>query len=243
MPHNPYDELAANYDADVAQNPITSLYAMPNTLALLPDVAGLRVLDAGCGSGHYTAELVRRGATVVAVDASARMVEAGRRRVGEGAPVTWHVADLNKPLTFLPDAAVDVVLAPMLLHYLPDWSGPLSEFRRVLPPDGVLVLSVHHPFCEFELSGSDDYFATEAWSETWVRGGQTRVMTFWRRPLSAMLGPLADAGFRLDVLREPQPLPECEQQYPEAWRVLTTRPRFLFLRAVADAPDRAAALP
>lgn len=233
MPLNPFDELAANYDSDVAQNPVNSLYAMPNTLALLPDVSGRRVLDAGCGSGYYSAELVRRGATVVAVDGSARMVEAGRQRVGDDAPVTWHVADLSKPLTFLPDAVLDVVLAPMLLHYLPDWAGPLAEFRRVLVSGGVLVVSVHHPFCEFELSGSDDYFATEPWSETWVRGGRTRSMTFWRRPLSAVLGPLADAGFQLDVLREPQPLPECERRFPEAWKVLTTRPRFLFLRALA----------
>lgn len=237
MPQNTYDELAANYDADVARNPINSLYAMPNTLALLPDVSGRRVLDAGCGSGYYSAELVKRGATVVAVDGSARMVEIGRQRVGDDAPVTWHVADLNEPLTFLPDAAVDVVLAPLLLHYLPDWAGPLSEFHRVLVPGGVLVVSVHHPFCEFELSGSDDYFATEPWSETWVKGGQSTVMTFWRRPLSAMLGPLADAGFRLDALREPMPLPECEQRFPEVWRILTTRPRFLFLRAVATAPN------
>lgn len=233
MPPNPYDEMAAHYDTDVAGNPINALYAMPNTLALLPDLAGRRVLDAGCGSGHYTAELVARGARVVAVDASRRMLDIARHRLGPDAPVDWHAADLAEPLDFLPDAAVDVVLAPLVLQYLADWSGTLAEFHRVLTPGGVLVATVHHPFCEFELSGSDDYFAVESWSETWISDGLPAVMTFWRRPLQAVLGPLAEAGFGLDLLREPQPLPEARAHSAEVWQALTTRPRFLFLRLTA----------
>ena len=97
MPTNPYDEMAVHYDADVARNPINSLYAMPNTLALLPDVSGLRVLDAGCGSGYYTRELVGRGARVVAVDASPRMVGLARRRVGPDAPVTRAASSRSLP--------------------------------------------------------------------------------------------------------------------------------------------------
>lgn len=233
MSKNPYDEMAAHYDADVAQNPINSLYAMPNTLALLPELSNRRVLDAGCGSGYYTAELVNRGARVVALDASAQMLRIARRRLGADAPVDWHVADLAEPLDFLPDATVDVVLAPLVLHYVQDWSGPLGEFRRVLRPGGVLVATVHHPFCEFELSGSDNYFAVEQWSEMWFKGGLPVTMTFWRRPLEAMLRPLAEAGFDLDVLREPQPLPEAQARSAEVWQLLTTRPRFLFLRLTA----------
>lgn len=233
MPANPYDDMAAQYDADVAQNAINSLYAMPNTLALLPDVAGRRVLDAGCGSGHYTAELVRRGASVVAIDASEKMVALGRRRLGPDAPVSWHVVDLARPLAFLADRAVDVVLAPLLLHYLPDWSVPLAEFRRVLRPGGVLVVSVHHPFLEFELAESDNYFAVESWSETWVKGGLPVTMTFWRRSLDAILGSITGAGFGLDAVREPMPAPECEERFPAQWKQLTTHPRFLFVRATA----------
>ena len=50
-------------------------------LALLPDVSGKRVLDAGCGPGHYAEELVNRGASVVACDVTPAMVELGPRPI------------------------------------------------------------------------------------------------------------------------------------------------------------------
>ena len=51
-------------------------------LAWLPqDLAGKRVLDAGCGTGALAAELARRGARVVAIDLSPTLVDLGRERV------------------------------------------------------------------------------------------------------------------------------------------------------------------
>ena len=50
--------MAADYVAHVENNPYTALYEAPGLDALLPPVAGLRVLDAGCGGGPNP--LVRR---------------------------------------------------------------------------------------------------------------------------------------------------------------------------------------
>jgi magnesium-protoporphyrin O-methyltransferase len=51
-------------------------------LSRLPtDLQGLRLLDAGCGTGTMTDELARRGATVVAVDISPKLVEIAQRRL------------------------------------------------------------------------------------------------------------------------------------------------------------------
>lgn len=51
-------------------------------LARLPDdLAGARVLDAGCGAGQMTEELARRGADVVAADISPSLLEVARRRI------------------------------------------------------------------------------------------------------------------------------------------------------------------
>jgi len=157
--------------------------------------------------------------------------ELARQRLGPDAPVEWHIADLAEPLAFLPDGSIDVVVAPLVLHYLRDWTVPLSEFHRVLVGGGSLVASVHHPFLDYVTSGSENYFALESYSETWNKRGASATMTFWRRPLQMVISSVLQAGFRLDALSEPMPLPEVEQLYPIDWKALTTRPWFLFLRA------------
>ena len=65
-----YDAIAAHYAAHIDEQPCNALYERPATLALLPDLAGKDVLDAGCGPGWYADWLARQGARVVAVDLS-----------------------------------------------------------------------------------------------------------------------------------------------------------------------------
>ena len=76
-----YDSIAADYASGVDRAPYNALYERPAMMGLLPDVSGLRVLDAGCGSGWYAEQLLDRGAKVDAFDASESMVEYARRRL------------------------------------------------------------------------------------------------------------------------------------------------------------------
>src|SRR5882672_3910710 len=75
-----YDPIADTYAAGVDQRLFNALYERPATLALLPEVSGLAVLDAGCGPGWYAQFLVEHGADVIAVDASARMADLAAAR-------------------------------------------------------------------------------------------------------------------------------------------------------------------
>jgi magnesium-protoporphyrin O-methyltransferase len=64
-------------------------------LSWLPqDMQGLRLLDAGCGTGALAVEAARRGATVVAVDVSAQLVDVARDRAPEGLSIDWRVGDM-----------------------------------------------------------------------------------------------------------------------------------------------------
>ena len=83
---------------------------------------------------------------------------------------------------------------------------------------------------DLELSSSGDYYVTEMVVDRWSVGGREYDVRFWRRPLSEMFRAIADGGFRVDQLNEPQPLPECRHLFPEAWERLIQRPQFLFLR-------------
>jgi SAM-dependent methyltransferase len=164
---NDYDAFAAAYSQDNESNVWNALYERPASLALVGDVAGKRVLDAGCGAGAHAAVLLQRGGVVIGVDTSAGLLTLAAQRLGSG--VRLVQADLGDPLPFDEDS-FDVVLAALVMHYLPDWAPTLREFHRVLAPAGRLVISTHHPFMDHMLAGGEDYFATYDFTETWQLG-------------------------------------------------------------------------
>ncbi len=223
-----YDAMAAEYAADNAANSFNAFYERPATIALLGDVEGLRVLEAGCGSGVLTAWLADNGALVTAFDVSPAMLEIARAKVGDRARLL--VADVGQALSFAEDASFDLVVASLVLHYVRDWGGVLREFTRVLRPDGHVVVSTHHPAMDWQLHAKDDYFAVRQITEIWSKGSGHFEVTFWRRPLTAMSEDVAAAGLVIERLVEPAPLPELAELDPAAYEVLVSAPRFLFLR-------------
>jgi len=183
-----------------------------------------RILDAGCGSGPLFAALRDRGAIVTGFDRSTKMLELARRRLGADADL--QAADLGSPLPF-PDGAFDDVIVSLVLHYLEDWTAPLSELRRVLRPGGRLIVSVDHPIA-FPVTVPDaDYFATRKWSFEWTFGGHTALMSFWHRPLHAMTDAFTAAGFRIAVISEPPPAPDTPRELLPA--KIAERPSGAFL--------------
>jgi SAM-dependent methyltransferase len=227
---NDYDSFAEAYSAETEANLINGYYERPAILDLAGDVAGRRILDAGCGSGPIAAALRDRGAIVTGIDSSAKMLELARQRLGASAAL--HLADLGSPLPFA-DGAFDDVIASLVLHYLEDWAGPLAELRRVLTSGGRLIVSVDHPIVFKLVNPSADYFATRKWSFEWTFGGHTALMSFWHRPLHAMTDAFTTAGFRISVIGEPPPAPGARELFPAA---LEAKPRFLcFLFFVLEA--------
>jgi len=213
---NDYDSFAGAYTAETEANLINGYYMRPAILDLAGDVAGRRILDAGCGSGPLSAALRDRGAVVTGLDSSAGMLELARRRLGPGADL--RLADLGSPLPF-GDSAFDDVVAALVLHYLQDWTAPLAELRRVLKPGGRLIVAVDHPFAialmQREAGRKPDYFATSNRTEEWTMGGHTARMSFWTRPLHAMTDAFTAAGFRIAVISEPPPAPGARELFPE----------------------------
>jgi SAM-dependent methyltransferase len=223
---NDYDSFAEAYSAENENNLVNAYYARPAMLALAGDVAGRRILDAGCGSGPLSAALRDRGAVVTGIDASAGMLALARRRLGADADL--HVADLSDRLPFA-DGAFDDVVASLVLHYLEDWGPTLAELRRVLRPGGRLIASVDHPFVAYTFQDPrPDYFATTSYTFDWTFDGQSVPMRFWRKPLHAMTDAFTAAGFRLAVISEPQPDPAARELFPDDFHDLSTKTCFLF---------------
>lgn len=200
-----YDSFARAYSDENETSLLNAWYARPAMVDLAGDVGGMRVLDAGCGSGPLAAALLDRGALVSGFDLSPAMVALARERLGEEADL--QVADLGEPLPY-DDATFDVVVCSLALHYVKDWAPPLQELRRVLRPGGRLVVSVPHPAVYLFNYQDRDYFALTQYSEEFEFAGQSAVLTYWHRPLHAMTDAFTEAGFRISVVSEPPWSPE-----------------------------------
>jgi GrpB-like predicted nucleotidyltransferase (UPF0157 family)/protein-L-isoaspartate O-methyltransferase len=224
-----YDVFSEDYAEHAEKSVTNALYDRPAIVDLAGDVEGKRVLDAGCAAGHLSALLAGRGADVLGVDASAGMVAVARRKFGDVA--RFEQADITRPLD-VEDGSIDVVTASLVLHYLKDWGPALAEFRRVLKPGGLLVFSVHHPGEDWRWFGKENYFEVELLEDEFPPGQRVR---FYRRPLSGTFQAVRDAGFDVDRLVEPMPVPEAEEADPNWAANLRTKPRFLYFRAVSPA--------
>jgi SAM-dependent methyltransferase len=199
-------------------------------MSLLPDVTGRDVLDAGCGAGWYSEQLAGRGARVIAIDRSARMVAitkmrlAGRMRVIE--------ADVTDLRDVFADMSFDVVLCSLVLHYITDLTAAFSECARVLRHEGVLVFSTHHPFdaegFDAKPRGRNGYLHAEIIEEEWEWLG---TMRYWRRPLRDLTEPLNHAGFVIERVWEPDPGEALRLADPQVYARLERVPAFLFVRA------------
>lgn len=205
-----YDSFAQSYSRDNESGLFNAHYERPAMIELAGDVHGRRVLDAGCGSGALSFALRAKGAFVTGFDSSPVMVELARQQLGGDADL--QVADISMPLPFA-DGAFDDVVVSLVLHYLQDWTAPLSELRRVLKPGGRLLLSVNHPRILESSEPSADYFSVTQYSDEYsFDDGQRAVLTFWHRPLHAMTDAFTEAGFRIAVISEPPFLPDTPRE-------------------------------
>lgn len=219
-----YEAIADAYERHAQVRPYNALYDRPAVLALVGDVSGRRVLDAGCGPGLYAEQLVARGAAVVAFDQSPTMVDLARRRA-PAAEVRVH--DLADDLDWVEAGSVDVVVSALVWHYLDDRVRALRSFARVLAPGGVVVISTHHPAADWARLGGS-YFAEEVIEEHWSSSGWD--MRYWRLPLTTLTEEFATAGFLIERLVEPRPHPGMASSSPETFERLSTSPGFVLFR-------------
>jgi SAM-dependent methyltransferase len=224
-----YEDLADSYNNIIDHKPHNAYYDRPNTLSLLPNVAGKSIFDAACGPGKYAEILISRGATVIGCDISPKMIaHAKNRNKGIG---SFFVHDLSLPIKQLNNASFDIVLCALAMHYIEDWNATIEEFYRVLKPNGCLVISIEHPFFEYNYFKSTQYFSIEHVKCTWSGFGKPVEVPSYRRSLQECINPLTNNGFYIDQLLEPKPTKEFEKSDPKHYNELNEFPAFICIRA------------
>ena len=179
---------AATAYADVAvlQREVES--RLLEQLGVLEAKIPARILDVGAGPGRASGAMKKRWprSEVIALDLALPMLREVPKQTRFWRPIRRICAEATQlPLA---DGSVDVVFSSLCLQWVPDLPAALSEFRRVLREDGLLLFATFGPETLIELR------------EAYVAAGEQQP------PLSpfAALQPIGDAlmaaGFRNPVL-------------------------------------------
>lgn len=209
----------------------------PMLRALLPDPAGQRVVDLGCGFGWVARWLRGQGAaSVLGLDLSEKMIARARAETADAA-VEYRIADLDT--LALPEAAFDLAFSALTFHYVADFRRLVRTIHAALAPGGQLVFSVEHPI--FMAAAPAQWIQDTEGRRTWPVSGyalEGERRTDWfvngvlkhHRTLATTLNTLIAAGFRIDRIEEFAPTPDQIAHQPELARE-RERPMFLMVAA------------
>jgi SAM-dependent methyltransferase len=181
-------------------------------LRLLGDVAGLRILELGCGGGQCSIAFARQGALVAGIDLSDEQIGFALRLAAEhGVTVDFRQGDASD-LSCFAAASFDVVFSAYALHYVPAIELCLAEAARVLIPGGRLVFSLDHPFREVfwdEEADEDSLVAARSYwrrsSMEWQWSGGGTWMRSFHRTMGDWVDLLHGAGLQVQRILEPEP--------------------------------------
>jgi SAM-dependent methyltransferase len=258
-PWSPYDLAAKSYDQFAVrrnlyddpqffaeytrmrshESGLHELLILPCLPDLLPELAGKRVLDLGCGDGWFCRYAAAAGAsTVIGVDPSLRMLGLAGERTSIDLIryVNAYVEDV-----VLPDASADVVVSILALHYVAELDPVLAAVARWLDRGGTFVGIVEHPIFTAQRRRSGwiteegrhvawpvgDYFDEGARITTWFVDGVVR----YHRSVSTTVNAVRNTGLTIDQLVEPRPSISAVETTPGGADELV-RPALLGIRAV-----------
>lgn len=226
--------VAAPAGQDLPTDVVTYGSHMPqeDTLKLLGNVEGKRILDLGCGAGHNAIALAKQGAKVIAVDESAHQIAEVREACErEGTKVELHHAPLAE-LAFIRAETIDGVLSAFGLAPVEDLDRVFRQVHRVLRQEHPLVTSFPHPvFAVVDADDEERRVQRSYWDTAPITAADADGPADVPRTLSALFTSLGRANFRVDTLLEPEPERTGGYHSPQWTDAMRYLPSTLIIRA------------
>lgn len=234
MKSDMYSTFATEYDEAIQDNIYNANLERPTLQSMLPTLVNLNVVDLGCGTGVYAQYLLAQGvAKVTCIDYAEEMVQLVARKAdlaGVNDKVYAYVQDLSKGLPNEIDASADLVISPLMVHYLEDLNPLFTDVHRVLKTGGSFVFSTHHPFADFECSKSGNYFERELVQQVWDTVGKSVQVKFYRRSLTEISNALTQNGLAITQISEGEVDEKVKEMDSETYNYLSNNPNFIFIR-------------
>jgi toxoflavin synthase len=243
-----YDEASEDW---IRKEPtlLSDYTARPFLLDWCQPVAGLDVLDLGCGEGYFARNLKIRGAgNIEGVDLSPEMIqravaEESREELG----IQYRTGDATE-LDAFPDDCFDLVVSVFLFNYLTreQTAQAMREIHRVLRPGGRFIFAVPHPSFAFSRESSEGqapfYFTTGDSGyfsgrdqlfegEIYRRDGVALAVRCVHKTLADYFSSLQSAGFsKLPEIEELHVTPEMLKTDEKFFGPLVDRPLHMAFR-------------
>lgn len=242
-PQNVYDDprFYAGYEAlRTTGSGLNDVLEQPALASVLPaSLAGLRVLDLGCGFGDFARKVRALGASsVLGIDVSARMLERAAALTDDDAIVYRHAA--IETLEAIP-GGFDLVVSSLALHYVADYAAAVAKVAALLVPGGRFAFSVEHPICTAlaaqrwiaDEAGAERVWPVDAYRDEGPRATRWFVdgVIKYHRTIETYVEGLLHAGFALRHLREPGPVEGLAAQRVPKLDLHRRRPPFLVIAA------------
>jgi ubiquinone/menaquinone biosynthesis C-methylase UbiE len=206
---------------------------LPVILNLLGSLRGKSLIDIGCGPGNYSMEFAKRGATVLGVDLSKKMLDKARNNA-KMADVKLTLQKTDAYSIPCRDNSFDV--AVIILAILND--KIIKEAARVLKPSGLLLISDTHPTLEAkgrwesDKIGAprviDDYFSRE--KKKWrinYDAERTITLEYCTQTIEQCVNMITDAGFKILRIVEPKPEKVLQKSDPRHYDKCSRIPCFI----------------
>ena len=244
-----WDENASAWTAEVraGHDRPHELFTSLQFMQFMPDLAGLDVIDLGCGEGRNTRSFARRGARMTGVDISSRMLDLARQEEAREPLGIRYEVESSAELRSFADDSFDAAVSTMALMDTPDFPVVAREAFRVIRPGGAFYFSVLHPCfmggdstwaknAEGRIVGRmvPDYWSDQPYVEQWGFGdAPSFTIPYFPYRLEDYINGLCAAGFRIERIHEPRPSAELVEAHPEIKFLALLRQHAAFVIFVA----------
>ncbi|MFX0097610.1 MAG: class I SAM-dependent methyltransferase [Candidatus Hodarchaeota archaeon] len=195
----------------------------PAAFSLIGNVKGMKVLDLACGEGYNTRILARKGAQVVGIDLSEKMIElANQEERKERLGISYYNLNASNLKDFS-NNHFDLVTCFMALQDIEHYEKAISEVARVLKNRSRFIFSIPHP-CFIRINPPDgmkistrkEYFGISTYTLEWnmERLKKPFTTTSFHRTLTDYFVVLNKNGLLVSTLIEPRPTEEGLLKHP-----------------------------
>ncbi|MCK5522786.1 MAG: methyltransferase domain-containing protein [Thiomargarita sp.] len=192
-----YDQQALCY-AEQANANKNLLETRKLVYRLLTPVTNKKILSIGCGDGTECVSFSKNGAEVVGIDSSSEFISLAKNKYSE-LGMDFLVMDYAE--TSFENMTFDGIISIMSIMYKEDLTTVLLELKRILKPDGTMIVVVPHPIRKMIKYANFDYFASGLHYETWEE--VTRYNYY--RTLEEYFRLIKASGLNIEKLLEQKP--------------------------------------